>query len=161
MICISRHVGGHAFALQHGGQNYFLLISCSTFHSYAQMCCKRYHIIFSTFYSFFKGKNHIIFIFIKRCHMPLSANGLFSTLGQWKVKLCKLILARSYAASPLSSPEGEGANPITFYTQRLRSSFNPLAFSSYLFWQKRYRFHIPFSLEHCIPFNCCESTVFF
>ena len=49
MICIGRHVGGHAFALQHGGQNYFLLISCSTFHSYAQMCCKRYHIIFSTF----------------------------------------------------------------------------------------------------------------
>ena len=38
MICIGRHVGGHAFALQHGGQNYFLLISCSTFHSYAQMC---------------------------------------------------------------------------------------------------------------------------
>ena len=23
MICIGRHVGGHAFALQHGGQNYF------------------------------------------------------------------------------------------------------------------------------------------
>ena len=38
MICIGRHVGGHAFALQHGGQNYFLLISCSTFHIYAQMC---------------------------------------------------------------------------------------------------------------------------
>ena len=49
MICIGRHVGGHAFALQHGGQNYFLLISCSTFHIYAQMCCKCYHIIFSTF----------------------------------------------------------------------------------------------------------------
>ena len=49
MICIGRHVGGHAFALQHGGHNCFLLISCSTFHSYAQMCCKRYHIIFSTF----------------------------------------------------------------------------------------------------------------
>ena len=42
------------FALQHGGQNYFLLISCSTFHSYAQMCCKRYHIIFSTFSLKFK-----------------------------------------------------------------------------------------------------------
>ena len=27
MICIGRHVGGHALALQHGGQNYFLLIS--------------------------------------------------------------------------------------------------------------------------------------
>ena len=56
MICIGRHVGGHAFALQHGGQNYFLLISCSTFHSYAQMCCKRYHIIFSTFSLKFKCK---------------------------------------------------------------------------------------------------------
>ena len=55
-ICIGRHVGGHAFALQHGGQNYFLLISCSTFHSYAQMCCKRYHIIFSTFSLKFKCK---------------------------------------------------------------------------------------------------------
>ena len=28
MICISRHVGGHTLALQHGGQNCFLLISC-------------------------------------------------------------------------------------------------------------------------------------
>ena len=56
MICIDRHVGGHALALQHGGQNYFLLISCSTFHSYAQMCCKRYHIIFSTFSLKFKCK---------------------------------------------------------------------------------------------------------
>ena len=27
MICIGRHVGGHTLALQHGGQNYFLLIS--------------------------------------------------------------------------------------------------------------------------------------
>ena len=51
MVCI-----GHALALQHGGQNYFLLISCSTFHSYAQMCCKRYHIIFSTFSLKFKCK---------------------------------------------------------------------------------------------------------
>ena len=56
MICIGRHVRGHAFALQHVGQNYFLLISCSTFHSYAQMCCKRYHIIFSTFPLKFKCK---------------------------------------------------------------------------------------------------------
>ena len=28
MICIGRHVGGHTPALQHGGQNYFLLVSC-------------------------------------------------------------------------------------------------------------------------------------
>ena len=56
MICIGRHVGGHVLALQHGGQNYFLLISCSTFHIYAQMCCKRYHIIFSTFSVKFKCK---------------------------------------------------------------------------------------------------------
>ena len=28
MICIGRHVGGHTLALQYGGQNYFLLISC-------------------------------------------------------------------------------------------------------------------------------------
>ena len=54
IICIGRHVGGHALALQHGGQNYFLLTSCSTFDSYAQMCCKRYHIIFSTFSLKFK-----------------------------------------------------------------------------------------------------------
>ena len=27
MICIARHVGGHTLALQHGGENYFLLIS--------------------------------------------------------------------------------------------------------------------------------------
>ena len=40
MICISHHVGGHTLALQHGGQNYFLLISCEKFHSYTQMCCK-------------------------------------------------------------------------------------------------------------------------
>ena len=46
----------YALALQHGSQNYFLLISCSTFHSYAQMCCKRYHIIFSTFSLKFKCK---------------------------------------------------------------------------------------------------------
>ena len=28
MISIGRHVGGRTLALQHGGQNYFLLISC-------------------------------------------------------------------------------------------------------------------------------------
>ena len=28
MICIGRHVVGHTIALQQGGQNYFLLISC-------------------------------------------------------------------------------------------------------------------------------------
>ena len=28
MNCIGRHVGGHTLALQHGGQNYVLLISC-------------------------------------------------------------------------------------------------------------------------------------
>ena len=28
MICIGHHVGGHTLALQHGGQNCFLLISC-------------------------------------------------------------------------------------------------------------------------------------
>ena len=28
MICIGRYVGGHTLALQHGGQYYFLLISC-------------------------------------------------------------------------------------------------------------------------------------
>ena len=87
MICIGHHVRGHAFALQHDGQNYFLLISCSTFLSYAQMCCKRYHIIFSTFSLEFKCKicvqrevihnfkNHILvtwpftnlFILRKRC----------------------------------------------------------------------------------------------
>ena len=27
-ICLGRHVGGHTLAVQHGGQNYFLLISC-------------------------------------------------------------------------------------------------------------------------------------
>ena len=56
MICIGRHVGGHTLALQHDSQNYFLLISCLTFDSYIQMCCKRYHIIFSTFSLQFKCK---------------------------------------------------------------------------------------------------------
>ena len=56
MVCIGHHVGGHALALQHGSQNYFLLMSCSMFHSYTQICCKRYHIIFSTFSLKFKCK---------------------------------------------------------------------------------------------------------
>ena len=56
LICTGRHVGADAFALQHGGQINFLLISCSAFQSYAQMCCKRYHIIFSTFSLKFKCK---------------------------------------------------------------------------------------------------------
>ena len=56
MICIGRHVGGHTLALQHGGQNYFLLIPCWTFYSLAQMCCKRYYIIFSAFSLNFKSK---------------------------------------------------------------------------------------------------------
>ena len=65
MICIGRHVGGQPrpqgfslkkFALQHGGQNYFLLISCQTFDSDAQMCCKRYHFVFSTFSLKFRCK---------------------------------------------------------------------------------------------------------
>ena len=56
MICIGRHNGEHTLALQHGGQNYFLLISCETFGSYTQMCCKRYHSIFSTFSLKFKCK---------------------------------------------------------------------------------------------------------
>ena len=59
MICIGRHVGGQTLALQHvqhGGQNYFFLTSCWTFESYAQMCCERYHIIFSTLSLKFKCK---------------------------------------------------------------------------------------------------------
>ena len=56
MICIGCHVGGHTLALQHGGQNYFLLVSCWTFDSYAQMCWKCYHIIFSTISLKFKCK---------------------------------------------------------------------------------------------------------
>ena len=55
-IYIGRHVEGHTLALQHDGQNYFLLICRSMFYSYAQMCCKRYHIIFSTFSLKFKCK---------------------------------------------------------------------------------------------------------
>ena len=46
-----RHIGGQEYALQHGGQNYFFFIFC-----YAQICCKRYHIIFSTSSLKFKWK---------------------------------------------------------------------------------------------------------
>ena len=56
MICIDCHIGGHTLALQHGGQNYFLLVSCKSLDSDAQMCCKRYHIIFSTISLKFKCK---------------------------------------------------------------------------------------------------------
>ena len=56
MICIGCHIGGHTLALQHGGQNCFLLVSCKSLDSYAQMCCKRYHIIFSTISLKFKCK---------------------------------------------------------------------------------------------------------
>ena len=56
MICISHHVKGHTLALQQGGKNYLLLVSCKTFDSYAQKCCKCYHIIFSTFSLKFKCK---------------------------------------------------------------------------------------------------------
>ena len=74
MICIGRHVGGHALALQHGGQNYFLLISCSTIDSYAQICCKRYHIIFSTFPLTFKCK-----ICVQRKEIPSFKNHILVT----------------------------------------------------------------------------------
>ena len=56
MICIGRHIGGHTLALQHGGQNYFMVISCEMFYSYAQMCSKRHHIIVSKFSLKFKCK---------------------------------------------------------------------------------------------------------
>ena len=36
MICIGRHVGEHTtLALQHGGQNYFLILSRAIIDSYA------------------------------------------------------------------------------------------------------------------------------
>ena len=58
MICIGQHVGKHTLALQQGRRNYFLLVhvSFSAFDIYAQMCCKGYHIIFSTFSLKFKCK---------------------------------------------------------------------------------------------------------
>ena len=49
IICTSHHVRGNTLAFQQGGKNYLLLVSCKTFDSYAQKCCKCYHIIFSTF----------------------------------------------------------------------------------------------------------------
>ena len=55
MICIRRHIGGYTLAVQYGGQ-YFLLVTCLIFASYAQMCCKRNYIIFSTFSLTFKCK---------------------------------------------------------------------------------------------------------
>ena len=73
MICIGRHVGRHTLTLQLGGQNYCLLVCCETFDSYAQMCFKRYRIIFSTISLKFKlkisvlkevihsFKNHVLF----------------------------------------------------------------------------------------------------
>ena len=56
IICIGRHVGGHTLALQHGGQNYFLLVPCLTLDSYVQMCWKRYQSIFPTISLKFKCK---------------------------------------------------------------------------------------------------------
>ena len=56
MISIARHVGGHSLALQHDDQNYFWLVFCWMFDSDAQMCCKRYRIIFSTISLKFKSK---------------------------------------------------------------------------------------------------------
>ena len=56
MIYIDCHIGGHTLALQHGGPNCFLLVSCKSLDSYAQMYCKRYHIIFSTISLKFKCK---------------------------------------------------------------------------------------------------------
>ena len=52
MICIAGHVGGHTFTLQHDTQATWQpkqLFAWIMFDSYAQMCCKRYHIIFLTF----------------------------------------------------------------------------------------------------------------
>ena len=51
MNCIGSHVGGHAFALQHDTQATWRpkqLFACIMFDSYAQMCFKRYHVIFSS-----------------------------------------------------------------------------------------------------------------
>ena len=69
MICLGRHVGGHILAHQHGGQNYFLPTSFLTFDSYAQMCCKRYHIILFNIHVLilrkwcgFEKPNHYYFI---------------------------------------------------------------------------------------------------
>ena len=37
---------------------------------------------------------------------------------------------------------------------------NSLPFYTYHFWQKRYPFYIPYSLQFCIPLNCCKCRVF-
>ena len=93
MICIGSHVGGHTFALQHGGQNYFLLISCLMFDSYVQVCYKRYHIIFSTFWLKFKCKICVrkrLFIFLKKSSFGhVTSHGLShfeQMVGVWKTK---------------------------------------------------------------------------
>ena len=74
MICIGRLVGGHTLALQHGCQTTFCLYR-QMFNSYAQMCCKRYHITFSTFPLKFKCEicvqKEVIhnFFFLKKSHL--------------------------------------------------------------------------------------------
>ena len=60
MICTGHHVGGHTLALQLGRQNYFLLLSCKMFDSYAHMCWKCFHIIFSTISLKFKCKISVL-----------------------------------------------------------------------------------------------------
>ena len=60
MICIGRHVGGDTLALQLGRQNYFLLLSCKMFDSYAQMYWKCFHVIFSTISLKFKCKISVL-----------------------------------------------------------------------------------------------------
>ena len=37
---------------------------------------------------------------------------------------------------------------------------NSLPFYTYHVWQKRYPFYIPYSLQFCIPLNCCKCRVF-
>ena len=51
MICIGCHVGGHTLALQHGGQNYFLLVSCWTFDSNVMLRCAE-NVTISSFRQF-------------------------------------------------------------------------------------------------------------
>ena len=60
MICIGRHVGGDTLALQHGRQNYFLLLSRKMFDNHAQMCWKCFHVIFSTISLKFKCKISVL-----------------------------------------------------------------------------------------------------
>ena len=52
MICVGHHVGRHTLALQTS----FYLYLVKRLIGYAQMCCKRYHTIFSTFFLKFKCK---------------------------------------------------------------------------------------------------------